>query len=581
MHQSGCRLFYWILGLPQQSIRKKSPSQTMKNREERDPTAIGPLNLPASTLAGSNGKNPSLLTINMLRRPQGPFEVTPVDGGIKSVKVESVQTLRPNKQPYYDQSDSEKDPLKKSNAISNNDISAYYPQSSLWTEKDGDKEGKETMNVSSDIPILNIATLDNPSKVVEIEEVLTLVYSELGSSIENPEIKSLLVKLNESIETFKQQENEERKSQKKKLEKHYQFDDEAEDVVYINVWNNVGGELKLTGQKPMLREEFEEMQSKKDFSSLLPNPNFNNDSNKYQTPRKPDKSAQKGEHGNITLKPPSWHKNIYKDIQNKLSFYEEINYNMVDNDRNNQKKMSDKEQLYNSEDGSIFYPNTALDVPVYLQGLLANTNNPEAFESYKKFWGNPQQELDAQKTKQPMEGEGPDLQFGSFTNAQGNDIQEDELQRFIRNQLITKETFNGYQTTIKPDIFTPKLVPEALTPTWVKKFPSSQGGSLLVTTRVPPVETLVAKYGLKRPDWLYGQYVETSTNPVPRSRNVFDSKSNLDAYPEDDSHRQNMKNYALEVYFPLIDKTKSMLLTKFQWLAHPGTDILIFKFKSI
>ena len=39
-------------------------------------------------------------------------------------------------------------------------------------------------------------------------------------------------------------------------------------MVYVNILNNVGGQLELTGQQPMLKTEFEEMNRKKDFSRL-------------------------------------------------------------------------------------------------------------------------------------------------------------------------------------------------------------------------------------------------------------------------------------------------------------------------
>ena len=48
------------------------------------------------------------------------------------------------------------------------------------------------------------------------------------------------------------------------LEKDYA--DEDNDVVYVNIWNTDNGELKLTHQKPMLKETFEKMEKSKNFS---------------------------------------------------------------------------------------------------------------------------------------------------------------------------------------------------------------------------------------------------------------------------------------------------------------------------
>jgi hypothetical protein len=47
------------------------------------------------------------------------------------------------------------------------------------------------------------------------------------------------------------------------------FDVNSEsEIIFVNVWKNVDGKLKLAGQKPMLKEKFDEMQRKKDFSKL-------------------------------------------------------------------------------------------------------------------------------------------------------------------------------------------------------------------------------------------------------------------------------------------------------------------------
>ena len=49
------------------------------------------------------------------------------------------------------------------------------------------------------------------------------------------------------------------------LEKDYA--DEDNDVVYVNIWNtDNNGDLKLTHQKPMLKETFEKMEKARNFS---------------------------------------------------------------------------------------------------------------------------------------------------------------------------------------------------------------------------------------------------------------------------------------------------------------------------
>ena len=39
--------------------------------------------------------------------------------------------------------------------------------------------------------------------------------------------------------------------------------------MYVNVWENIDGDVKLTGQRPISRVEFDEMQKNRDFSELM------------------------------------------------------------------------------------------------------------------------------------------------------------------------------------------------------------------------------------------------------------------------------------------------------------------------
>ena len=41
-----------------------------------------------------------------------------------------------------------------------------------------------------------------------------------------------------------------------------------EDLMLVNVWENVNGEIKLTGQKPVERSHFDEMQRNQNFLEL-------------------------------------------------------------------------------------------------------------------------------------------------------------------------------------------------------------------------------------------------------------------------------------------------------------------------
>ena len=40
----------------------------------------------------------------------------------------------------------------------------------------------------------------------------------------------------------------------------------SDDIVFVNIWNNDDGQLKLSHQKPVLRETFDSMKSNKNFS---------------------------------------------------------------------------------------------------------------------------------------------------------------------------------------------------------------------------------------------------------------------------------------------------------------------------
>ena len=48
--------------------------------------------------------------------------------------------------------------------------------------------------------------------------------------------------------------------------------EEEEEVILVNIWNNVDGKLLLTEKKPLSRKEFEQMETRKDFSDLFYSP---------------------------------------------------------------------------------------------------------------------------------------------------------------------------------------------------------------------------------------------------------------------------------------------------------------------
>ena len=56
--------------------------------------------------------------------------------------------------------------------------------------------------------------------------------------------------------------------EEKKFSNSIEIPEAEEDLMLVNVWENVNGEIKLTGQKPVERSHFDEMQRKQNFSEL-------------------------------------------------------------------------------------------------------------------------------------------------------------------------------------------------------------------------------------------------------------------------------------------------------------------------
>ena len=88
------------------------------------------------------------------------------------------------------------------------------------------------------------------------------------------DLKALVAQLSTTLELLKDQEEQKKRkiSFKQTLRDNTELKDDFEEeteVIYVNIWNKVDGELKLLGQKPMLKDTFKKMHKKKDFSSLL------------------------------------------------------------------------------------------------------------------------------------------------------------------------------------------------------------------------------------------------------------------------------------------------------------------------
>ena len=82
---------------------------------------------------------------------------------------------------------------------------------------------------------------------------------------------SLNDQLSQALDIIRRQEEEQRNKAEQTIDtsKNIDYDVKSEpEMIFVNVWKNVDGKLKLAGQNPMLKETFDEMQRKKDFSKL-------------------------------------------------------------------------------------------------------------------------------------------------------------------------------------------------------------------------------------------------------------------------------------------------------------------------
>ena len=177
-------------------------------------------------------------------------------------------------------------------------VAPYYPQSSSWNDQiTGGVDYDSSDEVSHEMPSRNPFS-SAPKRTAEVP---TDDYNEsspkrstslkTGSSNKDTlEFQTLVAQLNATLEQLQRQEEEKRRNKRRGTQKPIIKEEtggEGPELIYVNIWNNVGGKLKLAGQKPMLKESFDEMQSKKDFSSLLnssppsyfPEPSWHNNYN--------------------------------------------------------------------------------------------------------------------------------------------------------------------------------------------------------------------------------------------------------------------------------------------------------------
>ena len=148
---------------------------------------------------------------------------------------------------------------QRSSSEPHSSLAAFYPQSSFWSDE------QPSSPVSPAPPSLskeeNISTnSDHPNTNSQRESINNL--------------EAIYTKLNETLNILKAQEAANRVKITALLNTKHELgekteNDEEQEVIFVNIWNNVNGELHLADKKPVTREEFDLMETRQDFSQLL------------------------------------------------------------------------------------------------------------------------------------------------------------------------------------------------------------------------------------------------------------------------------------------------------------------------
>ena len=137
-------------------------------------------------------------------------------------------------------------------------LSSFYPQSSQWPTSLSSKAsaGKASEAQTTSRPsVLTSKPVVKPAEKTNIES-----------------LEKLFTQLKDTLQTFKKKESQNRKKITKLLnQSNNSPGPEMTDpeIIYVNIWNNVNGELQLAERKHMSREKFDEIESTKDFSQLI------------------------------------------------------------------------------------------------------------------------------------------------------------------------------------------------------------------------------------------------------------------------------------------------------------------------
>ena len=139
---------------------------------------------------------------------------------------------------------------QRSSSEPHSSLAAFYPQSSFWS----DDQPSSAVSPAPPTPFKEENNNNRPNKNSQRESINNL--------------EAIYFKLNETLNILKAQEADNRVKITALLGEKTENDEEQE-VIFVNIWNNVNGELHLTDKKPVTREEFDLMETRQDFSQLL------------------------------------------------------------------------------------------------------------------------------------------------------------------------------------------------------------------------------------------------------------------------------------------------------------------------
>ena len=297
-------------------------------------------------------------------------------------------------------------------------VAPYYPQSSSWNDQiTGDVDYESSADdVSHEMPSRNPFS-SVPKRTAEVptddyngsSPKISTSLKTGSSNKDTLEFQTLVAQLNSTLEQLKRQEEEKRRNKRRGTQKpniKEEIEDEGPELIYVNIWNNVGGKLKLAGQKPMLKESFDEMQSKKDFSSLL----------------NPSPSSYFPE--------PSWHSNYHTGSSVRGSEHGQTSHPY-------QQRYQFPEE---PRQGGQSSPESRLPLPSSLQALIPPTS----------------QSLWTSASSSPALGVGTDFAQPSFKDS----LTQDTGHGFLQNPNLVEKPLGQISYVQRPPNFTPIPLPQ-------------------------------------------------------------------------------------------------------------------------